>query len=190
MGPCSPWASTLGMARLRRSYSSEFQNFEANLYRDWSNWTKLLVGFRWLRLEEFASVTASGTNVANFDRRVDTTNNLYGGQIGLLHSFWDRGGRLTVDGSIKAGIYGNSIGRTSVGFGPASLGDDATSFVGELDLVLNYEVTAHWSATVGYQGLWITEVAQAVDQFFSPTQVFHDETVILNGVRVGAAFSW
>ena len=171
-------------------FESKLQNVEFNLFKDVSNWTQFMVGFRYLQLDEHASVIGSGDILPSFDQRVDTLNNLYGGQLGLRKSIWDRGGFVTVDGTVKGGVFRNKIERTTFGFGTSPLDRGRTSFVGEVDIDMNYEITQSWSMNFGYQVMWITRVAEALDQFFSPGEIFDEGNAILHGFRVGITKTW
>ena len=177
--------TSIGFGRGDARYESRFQNAEANVFRDLNNWTQGMIGFRWLQFDEHASVTASTDLVPNFEQRVDTLNNLFGGQLGLRRRIWDQGGFTQVYATAKAGVFNNNIQRNTFGFGTTPLEENVASFVGELDFLANIEVTPCWSLQVGYQVIWVTGVAEALDQFFSPDEIFDDGAPILHGFRFG-----
>ena len=181
---------TIGIGTAFVRYESRLQNVEFNVSKHLNNWTKFLIGFRYLTLDEFSSIDAVTDTTPSFHEDVTTTNDLYGGQVGLVKTLWDRGGFVTLDGSIKAGVFQNNVYRATTGFGTSPLEDEVTSFVGELGVVMDYQFSQHWTFSLGYQALWVTHVAQAIDQFGSEDALFTDETAIFHGVRTGLAFTW
>jgi len=151
-----------------------------------TNWTKLLVGVRWLQIEETASITAS---TLAFPDQVDIENNMIGGQVGIQHVMWDRGNGFSVTGTTKLGILSNEITRDTFGFGVSGLSSRQTSLLGEFDINAVYQLTRRWSFNAGYQLLAISDVGLALDQFFSPAAIYNNQEAPLHGVRLGISFS-
>lgn len=139
-----------------------------------------LAGFRWLQWQEAFTLTDrldDGVNLLDDSYNTQCINNLYGGQIGadakLLGLRW-----LRVDSVVKAGAYYNNAVQASrytlidyinpansrvaamrVGQSPA-----ACSFVGEVGITGVIPLGQHWDVRVGYFGLWLTGLAQPVQQ--------------------------
>ncbi|MGB6045051.1 MAG: hypothetical protein WBF93_17985, partial [Pirellulales bacterium] len=129
-------------------YASELHNFEINGLTDVTDRLTLLGGFRYLELDEDLRATLINS-LTPFSYGVATRNRLYGFQLGGRFKFWEsccqddcsgccRCGRLTIDGTGKAGVYGNALARESAvstfrTVVPSSLPvRPRTAFVGEL----------------------------------------------------------
>ncbi len=184
-GPIIALGTDLGIGEGDVRYESKLQTAELNLFKDVNNWNQFMIGFRWLELDEHSAITGSGTIVPMFDERVDVRNSLVGGQIGWRKTIWDAGGFVTANVTTKGGLFNNSIHRRTSDFGTSPLGKDELSFIGEVDISVNCEITQCWSLNAGYQFLWITDIAEAPDQFFSPDEIFDDATAFLHGARIG-----
>jgi hypothetical protein len=176
-----------GTATVR--YDSRLQSAQINASRPLGNWARHFVGFRWLSLDEDATVSGSGTIVPDFFQMATTSNDLYGGHYGLQRTIWDAGGCFTLDLLGRAGLFYNSIHRDAVGFGTASLDDSKTSFVGDLQLAGHYDLHDCWRLEIGYQLIWITNVALAIDQFSSPSMIDTGD-LFLHGAFVGTSYRW
>lgn len=170
-------------------YESRIRNAELNASRYVTNWTKLLVGVRWLQIEETASITASTLAFPDYRDQVDIENNMIGGQVGIQHVMWDRGNGFSVTGTTKLGILSNEITRDTFGFGVTGLSSRQTSLLGEFDINAVYQLTRRWSFNAGYQLLAISDVGLALDQFFSPAAIYNNQEALLHGVRLGISFS-
>lgn len=159
-------------ANLSSRYVSWLDSFELNLRRPLNGWVSALAGFRYVQLnEQGLAVThdiGPGLNTATY--AVDAANGLYGFQIGLDGTIWDRGGRFHVEGFVKAGIYGDdarsrvAIAQTvGPAFGSAAASTHA-AFAGELGVTAVYQVNPHLAVRGGYQLTWIEGVALASEQ--------------------------
>lgn len=180
----------IGTGDARVSYESRLMNLEANLSRDWDNWTKMFLGFRWFQLDEFSSIRASTTLAPNFLQTADVQNDLFGVQFGIKKTLWDRGGNFTVDGTMKIGGFANSTSRDATGFGVSSLDETTASFMSELDFQGVWEIAPCLSLTAAYQFLWLTNVAEAADQFYSDSEIFDGGDAYFHGFRLGFEYSW
>lgn len=141
----------------------------------------LLAGFRYLHLADNFSLTATGTDdgnpespvtVGSYD--VHATNNLYGVQVGGdFNADLTSGLRLQL--SSKIGAFNNFAHQGQVianGFlaGPVPFGlagsaeNDRFASVFEFGLFLHWWVTPAVGVNIGYQGLFITDVALAPKQ--------------------------
>lgn len=170
-------------------YESSLQSLEVNLLKSHGCWTKLLAGFRWLQLDEYASVYGSNSTTTVFQNN-NTLNNLYGGHIGFRRLLYDYGGCLTVDGSVKTGIFGNDADRNTYGYGTQHLNQGGVSFVGDVEFQANFAVTCRCAITAGYQLLWITGLASAPEQFHAYDYINNGETIFFHGATVGAVYTW
>ncbi|MGA2061134.1 MAG: BBP7 family outer membrane beta-barrel protein [Thermoguttaceae bacterium] len=159
-------------------YSSKLYNAEFNVR--WNPYCRvtLLAGFRWLELRE----DLDGGNVYEgvtppilysfWD--TNTNNNLYGFQIGADGLIFDRG-CFSIDGLVKAGIFGNHAEQSTIaaGLGPFTASTNHTAFLGEVGLQCKYQATCHLTLRAGYEAIWLQGVALA------PGQI--DETNIVSG---------
>ena len=149
-------------------YNSRLNSLETNLRSAPYRSITFLIGFRWLELNEDFTANADilGSPV-NF--RLDTDNNLYGGQIGADADLFSNGGPLTANAWIKAGVYGNdadsSFSLTTPGPDFAnSASNGQTAFVGDVAITGSYALNDWLALRTGYQLLWIEGVAIASDQ--------------------------
>lgn len=180
----------LGSGTAFVDYESKMQNVELNVSKYYSNWTKLLIGVRWMQIDEDSSISASTIAFPSYRDLVHIDNDLLGGQFGIQHLIWDRGYGFTMHGTLKFGVLSNELDRSTVGFGSTPLSDRTTALLGDLDLSANYKITDHWSLTAGYQLIAVSDVGLGLNQFFSPNAIHTDEVAIFNGLRVGASVSW
>jgi len=196
----STWVSTIN--------SAEFNGFLTR--GDTESFFDLLAGFRYVSLEEQAGMTwtccsTSPTGPLTSSYLVQTSNNLFGGQIGTRgRRSWDR---WAVDGWAKAGVFGNvesqSQGAVIDPSGTTSVvrtarGSRATeaAFVGDINASLIYRLTSVWGIRAGYNLVWIEGVALAPDQWDFGTQTNAGTTlsggggVLLSGASLGLEARW
>lgn len=178
----------LGVGTSFVDYESQITNVEFNASRWLNNWTKLLLGARWIQLDEKGSITASTATDPNYRDQVDIENSIVGGQLGIQHLMWDRGNGFTITGTLKGGVFLNNASRETIGFGTSPLSDDTTSLLGEIDINANYQWSDRWAFNAGYQFLAISDAGLALDQFFSPDAIFYDD-VMLQGFRLGITYT-
>ncbi len=147
-----------------------------------------LGGFRYLRFSEdflYSSADANSTfgadpaNEANYD--IAVRNNLWGFQLGGRLD-WFATPRFSLYAAPKFGIYANYMeqrSRISNGDGIAAVGpgnplagglydiasdETITSFIGEFDVGMSYQLTRCWSASLGYRAIAVSGLAYATDQ--------------------------
>lgn len=208
--------------RLRRE--DEIQNVEINLVDYSSAMSGHDVQFQWLvgprffkfdEFLEFGSVAGGfefgsngGVNEAYLD--MNTENNLIGAQIGgradWRHCKW------RVFGGTKVGVFANDINfDTRLFRGDGALATFSTTgntfdlhshktdvaMLAQIDLGVSYDITCHWSATVGYRAVGITGLALADDQvpaFLAAEQDWTDidsnGSMILHGGFAGLEFRY
>jgi hypothetical protein len=132
-----------------------------------------------------------------------TRNNLYGVQIGARSTLWEFG-RVSVDGTIKAGVYDNRATQTTLismrkQLYPAQSATDAAAFVGEASLVAKYQLGDGVALKLGYSALWLSGVALAPAQIQQITTtpsgvaalgVDCRSTTLLQGVTFGVEYAF
>lgn len=180
------------------TYDSLLRSAEFNVRRQAGDWLTLLVGFRYINLEE-----SLGANQGTFfSHRVETQNNLYGGQVGAEGLLWSNG-CLKFDAWSKAGLYGNDA-HASYSFRfpaipianiDANTQQTHVAFAGEVGLAGTLQLTDHISLRGGYQLLWLDRLALATEQFgvsSIPSKMGIDTTgnVFYHGAIASLEISW
>ncbi len=182
-------AATSYSGSLAAAYDSQSYGADANVRFRWyslfADRNDALAGFRYFGLEEEMRTVANttfvdGTTLAVRDR-VRTTNDFYGGQLGL-HSRMYAAPRIGVDMLTKLALGGmrqrvNFSGDNTYtftdgtvdreGFGlysrPTNTGTstrDEFAAIFELTLNLTYKVSDHVSLVGGYNLLWVSSVVR------------------------------
>jgi hypothetical protein len=170
------YAISTGTYPMQFEYATRLYNGELNLRWNPTCRVTVLAGFRWIELRERLEggyVVPTFESFASFN----TKNNLYGFQIGTDAILVDRG-RLSINGLLKAGIFGNHAEQTSTlndGAFAATVTDTNahTSYVGEVGLQCKYKVTEYLMLRAGYEAMWLGGIALA------PGQI--DETDFVGG---------
>ena len=177
---------------LRYDLSSRLYNAEANLRWNPLCRVALLAGFRWSKLREELRagyiIDSSFEPVGN----LETDNNLYGFQIGTDAILLQRG-CFSVNGLLKAGIYGNHAELTSTVLSGErtllySTSTNHTAFIGEVGLQGSYQVTDCLSLKAGYTVLWIDGVALPTSQLADGPGIDSSNTVIYHGATAGLEY--
>lgn len=199
------WA-TLG------DYATGLHSTEINLRSRWNDFVTVLGGFRWVELNEQVNYQLNTvTNIpgfppffpptsipADFAQRSGTRNHLYGAQIGMDVLLWDRGGPLTVNTELKAGVYSNLAKNSGSLESPIGdiVGDGRTyhtAFLGELGINARYQLTRSWALRAGYQLLWLEGVAvvneNQVDALLAG-EVNTGGSPFYHGAMVGTELRW
>jgi hypothetical protein len=154
------------------AYKSDIQSMEINAHYDLPSYLTLLVGARWLELDEHLLMDANVPSIpqtANFE--FGTKNDLVGLQLGLRANSGSDLGRWRLDGSLKAGVY-DDFARNSFGVAVngtnnvfhAADSADQVAFIGEMQLKLQFLFSKHLTGEIGYQTLWVDGVAIAGNQ--------------------------
>lgn len=174
----SPVTTFVGGFNIDSNYGSELDSFEVSLRHPVNDWLVVLGGYRQLELNEhFRTMFSDGASGdALYD--VNTGNQLYGGQLGAEVSLLVRDQyRLETIG--KVGIYGNSAEHSThlvhqaLDVTVADTTSD-TSFVGELGFFLIDDLSDNCSLRVGYQMMWIEQVALGTEQLAATNFIFLD----------------
>jgi hypothetical protein len=161
-----------------------------------------LAGFRWvqwnslLQFQDAAVPPQSGLTSI-------TGNDLYGGQIGADLGLWNSGGRFTVNGVGKAGVFYNNAFQRSYRVvqgpilqGPVSAAAEQTSFFGEVGVNSSLRLTNWLSWRAGYSLFWLSAVAVPADQMAlttmpaGPATINTNGSVLLHGVTTGLEARW
>jgi hypothetical protein len=164
-----------------------------------------LAGFRWVQWNQRLQVTdeystpSPGVDTVN----VITGNDLYGGQAGMDLGLWNSGGRFTVNGIGKAGIfYNTAFQRTDIptepAVAPAAAIAEQTAFFGEVGVNSSLRLTKWLSWRAGYSVFWLSGVAIPANQLSlvnqpAPNDVATINTngsVLLHGVTTGLEARW
>jgi hypothetical protein len=191
-------------------YLSKLQTAEINVRKEFRNFDWLL-GIRYADFRESLDgrYLYAGSLFDTQSWRVGR-NDLYGVQTGVDALLWEPFRGFRIGGFGKAGIYYDDI-RTSFEAGyyqtpntPASA-DTCTSkaaFLGELGVNATYNVNTHVALRTGYQMLWLSGVATAVDQVpatgtfnarpgtIIDSSVNANSSVFYHGVNAGLEFMW
>lgn len=193
---------------------------------DGGNVRETLLGFRYFRFDESLNYRGSGIapnalpggDISRVDWLNETTNELFGIQIGQRSEFGLFGRFRGIVGA-KAGIFNNQhsnsqrvsfrgaggaeelaqvVSGPDAGRGFSVTGDDdQVAMMGELDLGVAYQLTRNSRIRVGYQAVYVTDVALAGDQieqnFFDIASVGQPQTegdLFLHGGYFGMEFAF
>jgi hypothetical protein len=190
-------------------YNSNLQGAEANLVRcticcDQVRSVELLTGFRYFNLADNFSLTSYDSAESSTNYNINTTNQLYGGQVGarLRRCL----GRWSLEGTGKAGLYGNDARQHSDALldfpnnfvvRPAVGGSTGqVAFATDFNLTAIYQINRTWGIRSGYNVMWLDGVALAPDQLdftntpTSGTAIASDSTLFLHGVNLGLEARW
>ena len=190
-------------------YNSNLQGVEANLVRcticcDRGRSVEFLTGFRYFNLADNFSLTSFDSSESSTTYNVNTTNQLYGGQVGVrLRRCY---GQWSFEGTGKAGLYGNDAQQQSDALldfpnnfevRPAVGGDTSqVAFASDLNFTAIYQLNSTWGVRGGYNLMWLDGVSLAPDQLdftnssTSGTAITADSTVFLHGINLGLEARW
>jgi len=156
----------------------------------------LLGGVRALQLNEHVNFGQAGDpNTGYFSQ---TTNGLFGGQLGLEAVAPARGfGRFF--GTAKYGIYDNRFRVSAQALSGGSLLhmksiDNMAATVGDFSAGYEMQILPCCTLRIGYQALWIQSVALSMDQLnqydlFNGHGSVHKGNPLYQGIFVGLAFT-
>lgn len=193
-------------ASLYASYGSSFYSAEFNLERESpSPALTLLAGFRWLQLNDHIQGSTSFTSGDTLDFRINTANNMYGGQVGMGVLFPGASIPIEISARAKAGVFGNGnsgeilvIDTTSTGsrFSAVNGSEITTAFVGEIDVMVNYRISRNLGIQIGYDVIWLTGAAIAgtqpavPDPLLSASGYNSSSSALFFGAQMGLTFGW
>ena len=155
--------------QMQVDYTAQLHNAEINaLYQGGrASW---LVGFRYINLDERFNIHASDLDTAGSDYRIETWNNLFGGQVDAR--VVSEGEKFGWDLTGKAGIFANDCGqRTFLGdFGNTFVFRDSSTLHVQTAMDVDLSWSAFWrfndtwSVRGGYNLMWVYGLALAPDQ--------------------------
>jgi hypothetical protein len=183
----------------RADYASRLYNIEVNIRPRVIDRVPIVLGFRHVQLHENFDVWRLEPTPESVDLSSHTRNYLYGFQLGAEPYLFGGGTALSLDATIKAGVYGNHASEST--FSPLTgnaveVGHNRTSFVGEAGLNLAYKFGRFFTIRGGYEVFWLYGVALAPDQssttdLITPAGRLNDKsTALLHGAAVGLEFAF
>jgi hypothetical protein len=187
-----PVSETLYDSPLQFDWSSKLYNAEFNVR--WNPLCRLtmLAGFRWAQLRE--NFTGGFLYDSTFDPtyNIKTENNLYGFQIGADATLYQVG-CFSVEGLMKAGVYGNHAEQTTSYYSQEQTvlfasSTDRAAFIGEIGLQGRYQVTDCLTLRAGYMAMWLDGVALAPAQLQDVLSVDTRDTVFYHGATAGLEY--
>lgn len=186
---------------------------------------KLIIGLRYINIKEQFDYF-SHSNVPVVSPTIPTIlgskvllstltrNDLFGPQIGGEFYFYAYP-RCWIDVGIKGALCNNRALQDTIGsldFGAGSnapvvtniasyRGRDATAFVGDLDVELVWQLTPHILTRIGYQAIWVNNLALAtrnfseppdilLNGFFGPPQIDTIGRAVYHGPHIGLEIGW
>lgn len=185
------------------NYESSLHSTEINLRSQRSDWLTLLGGFRWVELQDSRYFNANPNNPNSNEVDIVNQNQMYGGQLGTDILLWDRGGPLTVNTELKAGIFSNRaksyrerLASPGAQIPPVGMQEDRsyqTAFVGDLGVNAKYRLTDRLAVRGGYQLMWVEGLSLADaygDRFNTDTTIDTTGGLFYYGATVGLELSW
>jgi hypothetical protein len=196
-------------------FTSSFQSVELNVRRQlpmtWERLTSsILFGVRYMSIpEEFEYMTLSNVPAPGGSANlalVSTDNQLIGPQIGAKFDFYIEN-RWWVNVEIKGAVLNNRSGQSTSyqhidGAGTESYlnsrREDHTAFLGDLSVTGVYRWSPHFTTRLGYQAMWIRELALASDNLstnidiltLGPAVLNHSSRTVYHGPFAGIVVSW
>ena len=204
-----------GTDRISLDYTSDIHSAELNLVccccccepcgcRELCRSVEWIYGLRYFRIDETLEIGAERDEVGGIETgsyRVETSNDLYGGQFGVRLRRCC--GPWSIEGTGKAGLYYNDAHQTQtiIDFPDFVLrqsgaSDDRVALVGELNATLIRQVSEHWYLRGGYNLMWIDGIALAPSQLdfslvsTSGTTIDSGDTMFLHGLNLGVEGRW
>jgi hypothetical protein len=174
------------------TYDSTLNSLELNLKRHLTDRLTALIGFRWIERDDLFTIGGSSASFLGTNS-VETDNNLLGLQIGLEGKLWEDKEHFSIDGFVKAGVYGNylhthQVFDTSESYWGYDQNNGHTSLAAEAGLTATWRVSPYLALKVGYEVLVLDGIALAPDMLtgIGPFQ----STALYHGAIVAAQFDW
>jgi Putative beta barrel porin-7 (BBP7) len=179
-------------------FRSDLDTGELMLRRRLNPHLALLGGIRYLELQEDLDITRVGTTNTGYFSQSD--NRLWGGQVGV-EGVIPANGYVRLFATGKYGIYNNryqiAAQATNTSGAPLEIvvRDSMAAYVGELNVGLEVQTVPCCTIRIGYQALWLTNVAQSVDQLnqfdiFSGTGTVRKGSPVYHGGFAGLVFTF
>jgi hypothetical protein len=184
-------------------YDSRFQSAEANAIFPWGSF-QFLAGYRWARLHETSTIESFDFDDGDVsDYTVDCSNNLNGGQVGIVGQ-WEFMGHINFDFFAKTGIFANTSSehQTLGDFGNTVILRDVTgtrtdvAYLSELAAEVSVPLGSVFSIQGGYRVLFLNQMAVAPGQFDftdnadSGTHVNSSSNIVMHGANLGLTAKW
>ena len=191
-------AAYLGVDSVGVNASTKLQSAEINLVET-ERFFNFLAGFRYIELAEQALIQTNDAVFGNGLANIRTYNKLLGGQAGVRAAHtW---GLMGLEGQGKLGMfYNDSSSMTNAndpgsGFTTAQRADGQNeTFLGELQIMLTIRSTSAWQYRLGYNAMWLTQTALAIDQIRSDAatgQTLNSKSdLFMHGPFAGAELRW
>ncbi len=194
-------------------YASSLQGAELNLRRKLPIVPcrltgSVMFGVRYIGIpEDFDYLTSTATpSVSSASFNIETDNQLVGPQIGAYFEFYESN-RWWITVDMKAAVMNNRSSQSThyrIGGGPYAgentLGvrEDHTAFAEELAVAAVFRWTPRMSARLGYQALWIQNLALAPNNLnadigllaLGPAQLNHRSSTVYHGPFAGVTIGW
>ncbi|HEY4759433.1 MAG TPA: BBP7 family outer membrane beta-barrel protein [Thermoguttaceae bacterium] len=168
---------------------------------------KFLLGVRYMSInEQFdynsqSQATGSASYISTLTR-----NSLVGPQLGGDFYFFAYQ-QCWINFEFKGAICANQTlqdtnGTRAIGVNETPLGSsdtsNPTSFVGDLNLMLVWQLRPRLITRIGYQAIWVTNVAMARRNYDPPASILLNDTpfidtngnVVYHGPHIGLEFTW
>jgi len=157
---------------------------------------KFIIGWRYMSIDErmdFRMPAQISTPTISTHAR----NDIFGPQLGGEFYFFAYP-HCWIDLSIKGALCDDRAFQettdTRVGAPSGSWrrSRDATTFVGDLELELVWQITPKLMTRIGYQAIWINNIAMAARNFDMPDSMQIDTTgrAVYHGPHIGLEFDW
>jgi Putative beta barrel porin-7 (BBP7) len=181
-------------------YASRFSNAEFNVVRKFGCWN-WLIGFRYLRLNEYLDIASTGLSGTTSDYSINTRNNMFGAQLGLRYAI--NHNRWMFQATVKGALLGNAsqqfqtIGDAgnTVLLRPNQLRDGGNlAFASDAMVSGTYQLTEHIFLKAGAQLTYVNGLVLAANQLdytiFSTqaTGLGHGGNVLFTGASFGFEF--
>jgi hypothetical protein len=208
---------------------TRLHSFEANARLEMSPRVTVLAGFRWLQLRDQLEGTLSPADLGQPLWKINvypatlpdaipsgstavvnppfwtttTTNNLYGLQVGARARIWELD-RLSIEGTVKAGLYDNQAQKTTLvsmqkQLYPATASTSAAAFVADASVIGKYQLVDGVALKLGYNALWFSGIALAPGQIQNMTTtrtsvgalgVNRSSSTLFQGLTVGLEYAF
>jgi hypothetical protein len=192
---------------------SSLQNFELNIRRQLPMpaerlTASILFGLRYIDLpEQFDYSTQINAPFTTNIVDVHTGNQMVGAQVGAMFEFYLEN-RWWANFEIKGAFFDDmatqSTSYTQVApsgaatTSPFSAHQSGTSYLVDLDLTFLYRWTPHLATRIGYQAMWLEQVAAASANFSTnldvlvhgPAEVNQSSNIIYHGPHAGIMLTW
>jgi hypothetical protein len=165
---------------------------------------KFILGLRYMSINEQLDYQSQSTVPLAVGTLLTTrtTNDLIGPQIGGDFNFYAYR-QCWINLEIKGAICANRALQETAGVNVVTpIGNrdsrDATSFVGDLDLELVWQITPRLITRVGYQAIWLTDIAMAARNFGQPASILENGDAyietgghpVYHGPHLGLEYTW